>query len=383
MAADDCAILVGVARYIDSSRYPKLGGPVNDVAHMYDWLTSPNGGGVPPINIRTVTTSNDLLKLPDPPPDDFEFERWQPSKSKVEGDVFSLILDRKRTVIPRPGGRLYLYFSGHGFTNDRAEINSAALYTADAGGDSQPNVCGTLYAEAIRKLAAFGQIVLIMDCCRDVKVTSRYDLINLTDASAPNVEKVSVLSVYATPKGGKAQEGVVDPGGPTVGFLTHALLRSFKEIPPDILGRVSASALDNYMAMNWSQWFDGRVAPPKPRIIPSYSDQAPIYFASAQDLVDQEFSVATDANETREIWLQSAPPKRSSLASISAMISSDAIFWKRESIDSQVNIPLSAPDATGRKRFKLRLRPIGYEILFDDPAANTRTFTAGGICVDL
>ena len=43
---DDYAILVGISKYADTSTFPELQGPVNDVELMKKWLTSPDGGGV-------------------------------------------------------------------------------------------------------------------------------------------------------------------------------------------------------------------------------------------------------------------------------------------------------------------------------------------------
>jgi caspase domain-containing protein len=381
MRTDDCAIVVGVARYFDSASFPTLRGPVNDVARMVDWLTSPSGGDVPPENIRTLRTEDDLLNLLESPTDD---DVWQPSRARIEQKIHSLVLDNKRKIINRPNGRLYLYFSGHGFTSDREDVRSAALFTAEAGGMVQANICGTLCAEALSRLAAFGQIVLIMDCCRDVKLTVRYDGLMLADASAPGSERVSVLSIYAAPKGGKAQEGALVEGGPTVGFMTHALLTSLREMPPDILGRVSASALDNYLAMNWATWFNGPTAPPKPRILLPYSDQAPIYFTSGRpDLVDQEFSVPAARDPGLELWLLSSLPASSALPVIKGTVAGDHIHWARENVDSQLDVPLSAPDAQGRQRFTLRLLKIPYEIYASDPPGSKRDFIGGDGCVDL
>lgn len=381
VATDDCAIVVGVARYRDSANYPTLKGPINDVQHIVEWLEDPKRGAVPTANIRKLVTTQALLDLPDPPLQSPPPREWQPSRASIEEDIYSLVLDSAQRLIHRPNGRLYLYFSGHGFTSDKEDVRSAALFTADAGGAVPANFCGTLCAEALSKLGVFGQIVLIMDCCRDVKLTAPYDGLLITDATAPNANQVSVLEVYAAPKGGKAQEGVTEDGL-TGGFMTHALLKSIAEVPPDIIGRISASALDNYMAMHWSDLVPTTTAPPKPRILQPPSDQAPIYFASGRtDLVDQEFSIAADVNPNLELYLQSFPT--SDLPRIRGVLADDKVRWTGNTVDSQVDVELSAPDAQGRRRFTLRLIRVPHEVYALMPEATRLPFIPGNGRVNL
>lgn len=379
MAADDCAIVVGVARYFEPATYPPLQGPVHDVASVYKWLTSKSGGDVPKQNIRKLVTAKKLLASPAPVPGSVKIHEWQPSVASIESNVFSLILDKNRRFIPRPNGRLYLYFSGHGFTSER-DGYGAALFTAEAGGNHPANLGGTLFAEAIAKMGVFGQIVLIMDCCRDALATSPYGRLTLTDAEAPNAQSVVRMEIYAVPKGGKAQEGELEPGGPTAGYLTNAVLRALREIPPNVVGQVSAQRLADYISVAWDRLIPAGTSPPKPRIQHPFG-QATMYFPTGREnLVDQEFSVRAARSPDFKVWLESRHPNMD-LPRNMATFSRDFVSWTGS--DPRVDVPLSAPDAAGRQTFTLRLLPIAHELNTSVPAPAPLVFTPGGACVDL
>lgn len=243
---------------------------------------------------------------------------------------------------------------------------------------------GALLPEAGKhaRIGAFGQIVLIMDCCRDVLQTSPYDRLLLTDASAPSAERVSMLAIYATPRGGKAQEGELEPGGPIVGFLTHSVFRAIREMPPDVLGRVSATSLARYISLKWSNWFLGPSAPPKPRILPPYEDQAPIYFASGRtNIVDQEFSIPVVRPLGLKISIQTASPYFD-LPRNEGAFTDTLVSWTDAS-GAQVDVQLSPADVGGRQTFSLRLLKLPHELDSNDPGRAKLVFTPGGQRVDL
>lgn len=380
MPQNDCAIVVGIARYRDSQSFPTLKGPINDVSNVKNWLLSRTGGDVPAANVRTLVTAPALLALPETAPLNVT---WAPTFPEFQAELDSLIRAPNGEFISRANARLYLYFSGHGYTNGRWDMPSAALWGADAWQMTSPaNLPGTLFAQAVAKLALFGQIVLIMDCCRDLSATAPYGVPVLPDVTADGAERVSVLSVYAVPKDGKAQESVLpDTTGQTVGLMTHALFTGINEMPPDILGRVSADALSNYVAMKWTKWYSGSTAPPVPRIYPPTTAQTPIFFSSGRDLIDQEFSVPANRTTGFELSLLSV----GNLAEIHAAFDTDSVEWQRDTdAASQVTIPLSTPDTGGRQTFTLRLLRVPYVVNYlSGPPSGTLTFTPGNSRVNL
>ena len=57
---DDYAVVVGVARYPELSAEgaaADLEGPDNDAQDVYDWLVSPDGGGLDPGNVKLLRSA--------------------------------------------------------------------------------------------------------------------------------------------------------------------------------------------------------------------------------------------------------------------------------------------------------------------------------------
>src|SRR5262245_29073849 len=106
----DCAIIVGIERYLDSG-LGGLGGAKRDARRFYDWLTS--AGGVPPARVI-------FLPAPDAALD--------PTIQEIDDAFVSLCAPAKATW--RLGRRLYIYLSGHGVAQNWHE---ASLLAADGG----------------------------------------------------------------------------------------------------------------------------------------------------------------------------------------------------------------------------------------------------------
>jgi len=105
---------------------------------------------------------------------------WPPPKPDfappIPDDFTSVFLgmERQRMQLENrnQSGRLYLYFSGHGFCNrDSNRDAEAALYTANASKDQFAHIYGTFFARRAKAKALFKEVVLIMDCCRDSEIT--------------------------------------------------------------------------------------------------------------------------------------------------------------------------------------------------------------------
>lgn len=360
LAEQDHAILVAISRYRDDLHYPDLDGPLNDHQAFYNWLVDKDGGNVPAENIHRLATSEELARMGKPRPSGLADVAWEPSKHGFKSKVEKVIQDPDTAEFIKRDARLYMHFAGHGFSSDWEALQSASLVPADVFGNQMEDIPGTLYMEGIRKMALYSEIVLIMDCCRTLTRTGTYSQTGFRPFSASNQECVRVMSAYAVPKDGSAQERVLDESdGKPVGLLTHAFLRAIREIPPDILGRVSDNAIDQFLAIQWRHWFFDKSAPPSPRIYPPPSALPRIFFKSGQRLTAQTFSVLADAGNL-EFQLDSAH-----LPAIHAMVQGDVMQWERP-MDSAslISMPLSATDADGRRSFTLMLLPEKYRIDF-------------------
>jgi len=165
VAADDFAILVGIWKYSDATSFGALNGPQNDIALMREWLTDPNGGNIPNDQDHIVE-----IRTPDP---------FIPADGVPRSEAFNQVfrdLQQKRLALnaDRLNGRLYLYFAGHGFCNRSIGRDSeAALYTANATTNFYEHIFGTYFARVSNGKALFRETVLIMDVCRDSKITQQ------------------------------------------------------------------------------------------------------------------------------------------------------------------------------------------------------------------
>ena len=261
MAAEDFAILVGISRYADPS-YPKLDGPVHDVELMKEWLMSANGGNVPEARIKTIISPEQFPDGQDPllaPPLAAQFEA-----------VF-IAMERERLALKaaRVNGRLYLYFSGHGFSSrDIARGDEAALYAANAAKDYYQHIFGTYFARRAEAKALFKEIVLIMDCCRDAEANRTPIAPAL--ANTPDDDYaggVQVLTIYAVPRGGKAHERAIPARKDRVhGLLTHALIKTFEEARPTNDGQISATRLRDHLKESWQTVCGDDGAPDIPKV---------------------------------------------------------------------------------------------------------------------
>jgi hypothetical protein len=205
--ADNHAIVVGLNHYPGIA---PLEGPENDAKWFHGWLL--RNALVKPENAALIVSSafaasaSAFDALPDTAAVDRAFER----------------LLRIGVTRDKVGGRLYLFFSGHGFG---PTINDAALLMANC--DASIGITGhyvnaVTYADFFATGAFFDEIVLLMDCCRD-------DLWRAPGRTPPwqsirNVDGGSVKRFYglATRWARKAREAKT-PEGIVHGYFTRAL----------------------------------------------------------------------------------------------------------------------------------------------------------------
>jgi hypothetical protein len=342
MALDDYAILVGISHYRDEGRFPTLEGPLNDVERIKDWLTSPLGGAVPSTQVRSLITPQPAV-----------LGKWSPNREAFVQEFNSIVLDPMGEFVSREG-RLYLYFSGHGFSRLTDQATRAALYCADNFGKFQSNLAGTLYAEAAKRARLFREVVLIMDCCRDTESNVDYSAPELSLFEHANTEGVRVFSMYAAPKRGKAQERELpSSNGKVVGLMTNALLRALQEAPCDIVGRVPGKVLMQYMSMNWQAWYPEKT-PPAPRIIPPDSDD--VFFQSGQTLKIQRFRLPAGPIERNPLRLLS------SSLNAAGILDGNAIVWQDANLSWRVKLDVSTL-ADGAREFSLALPVQDHELV--------------------
>jgi hypothetical protein len=217
---------------------------------------------------------------------------FPPVVQDFESTFFGILLDPAQgAVVCRPNSRLYLFFSGHGFCERLESSPQAALYVANSSRIVNYNICGTQYARWARDQAAFSEVVLIMDCCRDAELYKQAASAPLRAPSdlAP-AQQCKLFEIYAAPRGGKAQERAIPERGNVVhGLLTHTLRLAFDHAAPG-QPRPCTQDIKGYLLENWQGLYGDQVD--RPEIVLPANGEMEFGRAQAKDLV-QSFKLVT------------------------------------------------------------------------------------------
>ena len=116
---DHHAIIVGIAYYPgllnDEGQPSDLDGPVIDATAIRDWLVDADGGGLAGKNVTLITSTKRVKRA----------RSAKPTLATIQ----QAFRDLQAKTRKRPGRRLYVYMSGHGFAPDADE---GALYRPNA-----------------------------------------------------------------------------------------------------------------------------------------------------------------------------------------------------------------------------------------------------------
>jgi Caspase domain len=361
MSADDFALLVGISKYPNPG-YSNLDGPSKDVALMKKWLTDPAGGAVPD-DVNHIVT----IETPEPYPLQFDPDKAPPVADQFDAEFLKLLRARMALKEQRVKGRLYLYFSGHGFcSRDTTRDSEAALYSANATKEFYEHIYGTQYARVAKGQALFQEIVLIMDCCRDSEINRRPTPRPYSDRPDDGLAaEARLLAIYAVPKGGKAQERQISERGNEVhGLLTHAFIKALDEARPSEEKGISSTALRGHIFATW-QTVCAPEPPPRPEILlPSNGD---IIFGARN--AGEEVVIGFQNNHPRDTVLMLWNSKLKKIAEFGVSDADSDLFAQNGPV-----ISVARKDTT----LILRLQPGYYEFALSSPGGASGTITVGG-----
>ena len=153
---EDFAIIIGINDYTPKNNTgPKtLLGAINDANKVEDWVSSTTGGNVPPQNIKKIISSPNPLK---------------PFQVEID-DAFLEI----ETTIKSNGGlakRLYFYFAGHGLGILESTVDTGLCLANWSERRRQAALSSELYKDYIKQYGYFEEIIFIVDCCRNTKIS--------------------------------------------------------------------------------------------------------------------------------------------------------------------------------------------------------------------
>ena len=228
---DDYALVVGVGRYprlAADGVASDLQGPDNDAQAVYDWLVAPDGGELDPANVRMIRSADFAPPDPDDP---------QPAAHRIERDLKWLA---ERTE-ERPGRRLYLYFSGHGFA---PRLEEAALFTADATLLSPEHVYTHAWLRWFRTSRRFHESVLWMDSCMNYQQSIPVNEVMMRVRPGTGVPGPAFIALAAQTQ--SALEDVMGDGR-VHGVFTWTLLNGLRGGAGDERGRITGESLRTYL----------------------------------------------------------------------------------------------------------------------------------------
>ena len=156
MPLADRALVVGINRYPELG---KLSGAEHDAKAFYQWVTS--AGGVAKKNAALIVSSKYKKAA-----------RWrdeQPTREAIE-DFFYDVVDASKANNAKGEGlqvgkRLYMFFSGHGFS---PTLDESGVLMANASRDAIQAFAARSWANQIYEYGLFDEVLLFQDACREV-----------------------------------------------------------------------------------------------------------------------------------------------------------------------------------------------------------------------
>jgi hypothetical protein len=241
MAADDFAIVVGIAKYPDFGESPGEGrnllAPDDDAADVVKWLKDPNGGDLPDDHVRIVRSSV--------VPPGINGIGW-PSREGVlqEFDRLEQLsqVNSAAGTGSRVGRRLYVYAGGHGFARRRKE---GALFAANATRIRRHHVFTSGWLEWFANAGYFDEAVLWMDTCMWPDSTTPLETVGYRSIAA--LQTARIFSAYAARYPLQAVERSI-AGGPVRAVFTHTLLEGLRGGAVDpVTHEVTSARLRDYL----------------------------------------------------------------------------------------------------------------------------------------
>jgi caspase domain-containing protein len=227
----DYALVVGISRYpglVADGVSADLAGPDHDALAVRDWLLDPQGGRLDPANVKLIQSAQFDPLDPDDP---------QPARSRVER-ALKRIEEQTRDV---PGDRLYLYFSGHGFS---PVFEEGAILTAEATRVSTEYVYAHAWLRWFRKAQHFRESVLWMDACMNSYPSVPVNEINMAYRAGTRVPGPAFIALAAQTRNALECEM---PDGRVHGVFTWTLLQGLRGGASDTRGRITGESLRTFL----------------------------------------------------------------------------------------------------------------------------------------
>ena len=225
MRDKDYAVVVGINKYPSHDEYDDLKGAKRDAEEFLAWVTSPKGGN---INAHSRISKHCSNKT-----------GTEPRLDHIVESIDDLMDLQERHG--RVGRRLYIFVAGHGAGKN---TTSPVLLAADHRPRRPSYFEGRKIADMFIELAAFREVVLFMDCCRDqvqglgAGVHFEYE----ADTDAANVKQCYAFGTLVNRQSFERKFGAKYHG-----VFSYVLLEGLKGGAANEDGTVTAGSLEDFV----------------------------------------------------------------------------------------------------------------------------------------
>jgi Caspase domain len=260
------AVVVGIDEYADQGA--RLLGAVGDALAMCEWLVKPAdalspsaaGGGVPPANVRLLISRGPVSTPPSPALAALGIKEMAAKRADILVAVQRLLAEH-----PDGGERLYVYFSGHGFSSGANARLESAIACADFT-VNDPSLSFTLQSlYELFRASAFREQFFFIDACRNPLFPpgTSFDAGTIRrNAPDPTRRPVEQFVFHATAPGARSQE--TGERGAFTGELLRGLGGAGKAKVWSALDEVYVVRFDNLVTFVSGQVANRRSADARP-----------------------------------------------------------------------------------------------------------------------
>ncbi|OQP59660.1 hypothetical protein A3860_36435 [Niastella vici] len=229
----DYALIIGINDYTrEDSDLPQLHGAIKDAEGFEEWFVKDSGNddanGIEK-HFESVYSKCDPLT---------------PVYDVIEKALGKLL--KKAEEEPALNRRLYFYFAGHGIGLDYDTTNNA-LCLADWSEKKRGNALSSKdYHNTFIKLGLFRQVIILLDCCREIKVNVYPRPPEETPMAGSGPHQAEVFWGYATKFNNLAHE-IDTENGDKRGAFTYVLMNGLRGGAANEDGIIDSVNLKKYL----------------------------------------------------------------------------------------------------------------------------------------
>lgn len=226
----DYALIIGINDYTpeEDSGLPKLDAAISDAKDFEKWFLEESGFGHADRCKSVYSTSNPLT----------------PIHHQIEGKLTELIDEARKD--PEQNRRLFFYFAGHGISLGVDTTNNALCLANWSERKRNDALSSKEYHDAFINFGLFRQVIILLDCCREIKVNVYPKRPDESPAAGSGTHQAEVFWGYATRQNNLSYE-ITTVDGERRGVFTYVLLNGLRGGAANEKGIVDSINLKRYL----------------------------------------------------------------------------------------------------------------------------------------